>query len=156
MSIAPQEIRTFFVTSATANRHAIFQATRMAALLIDVLQDNRNRKRFLLHEFVVMPDHFHVLLTPADDVSLEKAVQYIKGGFSFRARRELDCHTPIWQESFTEHRILDRNDYEQHRAYIHGNPVKRLLARRPEEFPYSSAHAGSQTDPVPPWLKPPI
>jgi len=156
MSHAPQDVRTFFVSSATANRHAIFQSMRMAELLIEVLQDNRRRNRFLLHEFVIMPDHFHLLFTPAEDVSLEKAVQYIKGGFSFRARRELDCHTPIWQESFTEHRILDRNDYEQHRAYIHENPVKRLLAQRPEEFPYSSAHAGSQTDPAPPRLKPPI
>ncbi len=154
MSHAPQDVRTFFVSSATASRHAILQSTRMAALLIDVLQDNRNRKRFLLHEFVVMPDHFHVLLTPAEDISLEKAVQFIKGGYSFRARRELDCHTPIWQESFTEHRILDRNDYEQHRAYIHENPVKRFLAESPEEFPYSSAYPDSKVDPVPPWLKP--
>jgi len=126
MSHAPQDVRTFFVSSATANRHAILQSTRVAELLIEVLQDNRRRNRFLLHEFVIMPDHFHVLLTPAEDISLEKAVQFIKGGFS----------------------------YEQHRAYIHGNPVKRFLAESPEEFPYSSAYPDSKVDPVPPWLKP--
>jgi len=153
MSNAPQEVRTFFVTSATANRHAVFQAARMAELLLDVLQENRSRKRFLLHEFVIMPDHFHVLLTPADDVSLEKAVQYVKGGFSFRARRELDYRGEIWQESFTEHRIRDSSDYLQHRIYIRENPVKRFLADSPERFPYSSAHPSSKTDPAPPWLK---
>jgi len=34
-----------------------------------------------------MPDHFHLLITPAHEVSLEKAVQLIKGGFSFRAKK---------------------------------------------------------------------
>jgi len=155
MAVAPQELRTFFVTSSTKDRRSIFQSARMAGLLIDVLQENRNRKRYLLHEFVVMPDHFHLLLTPTEDVSLEKAVQYIKGGFSFRARRELDFGATIWQESFTEHRIRDLDDYEQHRSYIRENPVRRFLAQAPEGFLYSSAHSGLGIDPVPPWLKPP-
>jgi hypothetical protein len=55
----------------------------MAQLLLDVLAENR-KKRFLLHEFVIMPNHFQLLLTPAAGVPLEKALQLIKGGFSFR------------------------------------------------------------------------
>jgi REP element-mobilizing transposase RayT len=39
---------------------------------------------FLIHEFVVMPDHFHLILTPAEGILLEKAMRYIKGGFWFR------------------------------------------------------------------------
>jgi len=35
-----------------------------------------------------MPDHFHVLITPAQDVPMERAVQLIKGGFSFRVKKE--------------------------------------------------------------------
>ena len=154
MPNAPQELRTFFVSSATADRHAVFQSARMAALLLEVLQASRSRNRFQLHEYVVMPDHFHVILTPANDVSLEKAVQHIKGGFSFRAKRELDYRGEIWQESFAEHRIRDLDDYEQHRIYIRENPLKRFLADAPEKFAYSSAHPSSRTDPAPPWLKP--
>jgi putative transposase len=52
---------------------------------------------------VVMPDHFHALVTPADEISLEKAVQFIKGGFSFRLKSSL----PVWHPSFTNHRIRD-------------------------------------------------
>jgi putative transposase len=154
MPLARQEIRTFFVTSITNSRRAIFQSSRMADLLIEVLNDNRKRGRFLLHEFVIMPEHLHLLLTPTESVSLEKAVQYIKGGFSFRARRELDFRAPIWQESFTNHRLRDSADYETHRAYIRENPVKRFLAPVPEVFRYSSAHPESEIDPAPPWLKP--
>jgi len=156
MPLAPQELRTFFVTSVTASHRAILQTTRMSSLLLEVLQANRKQKRFLLHEFVIMPDHFHLLLTPAPDVSLEKCLQYIKGGFSFRAKKELDFRAEVWQQSFTEHRVKDAADYERHREYIWRNPVKRFLAEEAALFPYSSAYPGAQIDARPPWLKPPI
>jgi putative transposase len=86
MKDAPQEVRTFFVTSVAHARASILKKEEMSRLFVNVLQDNREKGRFLLHEFVVMPDHFHLIVTPAGDVSLEKAIQYIKGGFSFRAK----------------------------------------------------------------------
>jgi len=45
MQLAPQEIRTLFVTSVTDGRKAILQSHRMAGLLIDVMQQNRRRHR---------------------------------------------------------------------------------------------------------------
>ena len=153
MPHAPQEIRTFFVTSTTKDRHPIFQTERMARLFIDVLQDNRKKGRFLLHEFVVMPDHFHLLVTPAENVPIEKAVQYIKGGFSFRAKKELGFTAEIWQESFAERRIKDAEDYEKHRTYIWENPVKRFLVEKPEMYPYSSASPGAKVDARPAWFR---
>lgn len=60
----------------------------------------------------------------------------IKGGFSHR----LKAPHPVWQRSFTDHRIRDRQDYEQHRTYIHHNPVRARLCQLPEDYPYSSAH----------------
>ena len=153
MELAPQEIRTFFVTSVTIGRRSILQSQSMAGLLMDVMQQNRKKDRFLLHEFVIMPDHFHLLITPAVHVSLERAVKFIKGGFSFRAKKELGFDLSIWQESFTNHRIRDVADYESHREYIHQNPVRKGLARTPSEYPYSSAFPGMELDPAPPALK---
>ena len=150
----PQTVRTFFVTSATDSHRAMLQSERMATLLMNCLFDNRQKERFLLHEFVIMPDHFHAIITPAAEVPLEKAMQFIKGGFSYRARKELNINTAIWQAGFTNHRIRDLQDYEHHRSYIHQNPVKAGLADAPELFPYSSASPGIATDPAPPWLKP--
>jgi len=147
MQLAPQEIRTFFITSVTAERRNILQSDRMAILFIDVLQENRKKERFMLHEFVVMPNHFHLLITPA------YVIQYIKGGFSFRAKKELEFRPAIWQESFTNHRIRDADDYAKHRTYIVENPVRAKLAERAESFPYSSAYPGTELDAVPPALK---
>jgi putative transposase len=82
-----------------------------------------------------MPDHFHALITPADEISLERAVQFIKGGFSFRLKSSL----PVWQASFTNHRVRDGEDFAQHRVYIWSNPVRAGLIAKAEDYTHSSA-----------------
>jgi len=139
------------ITSATWGRRSLFQRDLWAKLLIDTLYHYRG-SAYRLHEFVVMPDHIHVLLTPK--TSLEKAVQFIKGGFSYRAKKELGSNMEVWQKGFSDHRIRDAEDYLNHVSYIRENPVRKHLCERTEEFPYSSAKAGFELDPVPQRLKP--
>jgi REP element-mobilizing transposase RayT len=80
---------------------------------------------YQLHAFVIMPDHLHLLITPVE--SVEKSVQLIKGGFSFRAKRELDWNGEIWQPGFTDHRIRDEEDWQRHLEYIRTNPLEAKL-----------------------------
>jgi putative transposase len=150
---AAQSTRTFFVTSATAGRRALLQSDRMAQLLVDVLAENRRKRRYLLHEFMIMPNHFHLLLTPAAEIPLERALQFIKGGFSFRAKREVHFASKIWQASFVNHRIRDSDDYKRHRNYIWENPVRAGLSQKPELFAWSSASLEMELDAPPPGLK---
>jgi putative transposase len=82
---------------------ALVSLRSYARLLLQTLLDYRAQGKYLLHEFVIMPDHVHLLITPGENLSLERAVQFIKGGFSFRLRSKF----PVWQESFTNHRIRD-------------------------------------------------
>jgi putative transposase len=154
MSRAPQEIRTFFVTAATWARRSIFRADPMANLFLDTLQRYRTQGKYRLHEFVLMPDHFHGLLTPVPDVPLEKAGQLIKGGFSFRVKKELGSNTEVWGTGYTEHRINDADDYQHHVTYIHENPVRAQLAETAKAYQFSSASERWPRDPIPPWLKP--
>ncbi|HWZ83569.1 MAG TPA: transposase [Terriglobales bacterium] len=142
--------RTFFITSVTAQRKTIFQRDATSDLLVDVFQHYRVQGKYLFHDFVIMPDHFHALITPAPEISLEKAVQFIKGGFSFRLKSKL----PVWQPSFTNHRIRDDEDFARHRDYIRMNPVRAGLAAKGENYPYSSANGKFALDPMPPGLKP--
>ena len=146
--------RTFFVTSPTSGKRSLLQSERSARLFITVLYEYRSQGKFRVHEFVVMPDHFHVLLTVPAQITIERAVQFIKGGFAFRAGRELGFGAPVWQKGFSEVRILDREALEAVRTYIHNNPVARHLAKRACEFPFSSAYPGFQLDPIPQGLKP--
>ncbi|HEX5317343.1 MAG TPA: transposase, partial [Candidatus Kapabacteria bacterium] len=117
-------------------RTPLFRDPQKAELMMDVLEHYREQKKYELHEFVIMPDHLHLLITPAADISLERAAQLIKGGFSYRlgkTKRRL-----IWQESFTNHRIRDEQDYARHSEYIRMNPVRARLSPTPEAYPYSS------------------
>jgi putative transposase len=151
--LAPQEIRTFFISTVTWGRRSILQTDRMATLLIDVMRDNVAKNRMSIHEFVIMRDHIHVILTPAADQSLEKCVQFIKGGFSFRAKKELQFNGEIWQDRPMEHRIVDARDYEQHREYLIANPVKAGYVSAPEEWQWSSIHRQEWLAPVPEYLR---
>ena len=153
MKLAPQEIRTFFITASTWGRRAIFRAKPLADLFTRTCLDYRAKGKFQLHEFVLMPDHFHLIITPAADVSLEKAVQFIKGGYSFRVKKDLARNTEIWSTGISEHRIKGPDDYENHRQYLYQNPVRKGLVDRPEDYEYSSASGRYELDPAPPALK---
>ncbi|MDA2912359.1 transposase [Acidobacteriia bacterium AH_259_A11_L15] len=130
---------TYFVTSNTWQRRPLFRKEQPARLFLDCLFHYRNEGNFLLHEFVLMPDHFHLLLTPAPAVTLERALQLIKGGSSHRIRHELRYQFPIWQTAFDDHRIRSVRDYKQRQAYIWNNPVTKKLVAKPEEYAFSSA-----------------
>jgi len=144
----------YFVTSSTYQKKALLQSERTATLFIETLLGYRNQERYKLHEFVVMPDHFHLLITPI--VTLEKAVQLIKGGFSFRAGKLFRIRANIWQPSFYDRRVRDFAEYESFRRYIYWNPVKRGLADAPKQYADSSASPKVVLDPPPQRLKPPI
>jgi putative transposase len=101
-----------------------------------------------------MTNHVHFLITPAENVTIEKAMQFIKGGFSYRAKKELGVNSEIWQRGYVDHRIRDANDYAQHREYIRANPVRGHLAETPEGFRYSSAYPEYTLDVAPQGLKP--
>jgi putative transposase len=130
----------------------------LATLFLDLLKADREKERYKVHEMVLMPDHFHAMLTPAFEVSLEKAVQSIKGGFSYRAKKETGTNIEIWQSGYNSHNIQNADDYQTHRDYIYQNPVRAGLCREPQEYRYSSANAAMKAlmDEVPPWLKPQV
>jgi len=141
--------RTFFVTSSTWGKQNLLQSDRATELFLRVLYDYRAQNKFRLHEFVVMPDHVHLLLTVESQITIERAVQFIKGGFAFRAGRELGLKSPLWQKGFSEVRIPDAEAFQQVRTYIRNNPVIRHLVADPADYPPSSAHPGFELDPIP-------
>jgi putative transposase len=130
---------TYFITTATHNRRRLFQVESNATLLVNTI--DHYRASYLLHAYVVMPDHLHLLLTPTD-VTLERAMQLIKGGFSHRIASKL----AVWQRGFTDHRIRDDADYAIRLNYLHRNPVEARLSETPETYPFSSANPKLRLD----------
>jgi putative transposase len=137
--------RSFFVTTTTYKRYEWFRDLTKARRFFRVLYDYRKQEKFLIHAFVLMPDHFHAILTPAESLSLERSMQFIKGGSAFRMK----LPDKLWQPSFTNHRIRDEEDFAAHVGYIERNPVKARLAESPEKYPLCSAYPGWKLDPMP-------
>ena len=79
---------------------ALLQSERNVMLFIDVLRSYVKAKKFQVHDFVVMPDHVHLLITVNGDMTIEKAVQFVKGGFSFRLKRKQDMWERFGSEAF--------------------------------------------------------
>jgi putative transposase len=128
--------RTFFVTTGTSMGRRLLQSKRNAGLLIDTLRSLMAEGKFELHDFVIMPDHVHMLLTVFDNMTIEKAMQFLKGRFSHRLSHELGHKGEVWQRGFTEVQVMDSGSFEKHREYIAQNPVKSRLVESPDEFPF--------------------
>ncbi len=90
-----------------------------------------------------MPEHLHVLLTPAEGVTLEKSAQLIKGGFSFAVRTQFQGE--VWQAGYLDHRVHDADDFRNPLAYLAENPVRRRLANHP----FVHTRYQDRIDPVP-------
>ena len=122
----------------------LLQSERNAGLFIEVLRSYVAAKKFKVHDFVVMPDHVHILLTVGGDTTIERAMQFIKGGFSYRLKKDFGYLGEIWQPGFSEVRVEDEDSFEQHRTYIANNPVKDGLANLPDEYPYCFKYLARQ------------
>ncbi len=118
------------VTSQTWGRRRLFLSEEWAKLFLDTLYNYR------------------------PSAGLERAVQFIKGGFSHRAKKELGSNMEVWQKGFSDHRIRQAADFAMHVDYIRQNPVRKHLCAKSEDYPYSSAFPGFAVDPVPQGLKP--
>jgi putative transposase len=127
----------------------VFQVTENAGILVESLFRYRDQGSYLLHEFVVMPNHLHLLLTPSASTSLEKDVQLIKGGSSHEIHKRRENSVKIWQEGFHDWTVRDLQDWKTKVEYIRLNPVRAKLVATPEEWLFSSASRGYTLDEMP-------
>jgi putative transposase len=141
------------VTTQCAARQRLLQSDRAAQMLLHVLYSYAAQKKYLLHQFVVMPNHVHLILTP-NQISIERAMQFIKGGFSHAFRQAGTGRFGVWQHGFSDRRLRNFDEYMERQRYTIFNPVRAGLCSRPEDFPYSSANPMFKLDPIPQRLKP--
>lgn len=123
--------RFFFVTANLA-RGVPHLSPAERDLFIHVLASQRSPRTFQLFAYVVMPDHFHLLLVPQDR-TLIQVMRDLKSktGFAIAQRR----HTPgrIWQPRYFDNIIRRVRDFWEKVDYIHQNPVAAGLVERPED-----------------------
>ena len=145
---------TYFVTTKAFQSANLLQSQEAASLVVVKLLEYREKGNYLLHEFVVMPNHVHLILTPSRSVSLGRAMQLIKGGSSHEIHQVRGGKMPLWQSGFHDSRVTSWTDYQKKRDYIHFNPVAAKLVESPEAWPYGSVSGEFALDPIPQGLKP--
>jgi putative transposase len=145
---------TYFITTKTAQNISVFQVKDVADIVAAKILEYRSKGNYLLHDFVLMPNHLHLILTPADSLTLEKCMQLVKGESSHEIHKDRGSKMQIWQSSFHESRVTDSSDYKKKADYIRFHPVVANLVERPELWPFSSASGLFECDPIPQGLKP--
>jgi putative transposase len=85
-------------------------------------------RHYELHAFVIMPNHVHLLATPA--IPLPRLTKSLKGITAKRAN-ELRCLTGVhfWQEESYDHLVRSTQEFRKIRRYIEENPARAGLAK---------------------------
>ena len=111
----------------------------VADMIVEAIQYNANILwHYVSHAFVVMPNHVHLLATPA--VALPKLTKSLKGITAKRANAMLgSTGRPFWQEESYDHLVRHAREFERIRNYIEGDPVRAGLVREASEYRWSSA-----------------
>jgi len=128
---------------------------RRSRLLVDAINHFRaaiahekSRHPFGIDAIVVLPDHWHAIMTlPDGDSDYPGRIRRIKAGFTRRLQtngvlvpRTVSGEASLWQRRYWEHTIRNEEDLRRHVDYIHYNPVKHNHASAPIEWPHSSLH----------------
>src|SRR5258708_272259 len=111
----------------------------IADMIVQAIQYNASKLgHYRLHAFVVMPNHVHLLATPA--VALPKLTKSLKGITAKRANTMLTLTgNSFWQEESYDHLVRHEREFDTIRNYIEGNPVRAGLVSEACEYRWSSA-----------------
>lgn len=140
---------TYFFTVNLLERSGNDLLTRHIDLLRDAVRAVHRKHPFIIHGWVVLPDHLHcVIQLPDDDADFSLRWRLIKQRFSrslpLKERRSAvrirRGERGIWQRRFWEHLIRDESDYSAHMDYVHINPLKHGLVTSVADRPYSTFH----------------
>ena len=126
----------------------------VADIIVEALQYNADTLgHYVLHAFAVMPNHVHLLVTPA--VTLPKLTKSVKGITSKRANAMLGLTgRPFWQEESYDHMVRCEREFEKIRNYIEENPVRAGLVIAAHEYRWSSARWATRGSPADQGVRP--
>jgi putative transposase len=157
-----------FVTFSCFRRQPFFLGRQSPGWLLDSLSAARERGLFELWAYVIMPEHVHLVILPAEGVAIRTILYDVKRPVGMRCIKWVKANSPQFLEKMsiaraggkTTHRFwqfgggYDRNlrsahDVHEKINYCHDNPVVRELVAKAEDWPWSSARAWSEGVDVP-------
>jgi putative transposase len=127
----------YFVTIRAAPQTSPFRDDRLAQIVVSALDWLRANRGVQLHAYCVMPDHLHLLLRLGEGGQPLGTIIGILKAYTTKQSRALGCKGALWQNRFHDHILRKNEDALGIAEYIRQNPVRRGLARTPEEYQWS-------------------
>ncbi len=126
--------QSHFLTFSCYQRQRNFTSPDTYNLFLECLERMRLRFKMRIYGYVVMPEHVHLLVSEPASETLADAMHFLKLSFTKRLR-----HTgSFWQKRYYDRNVRDAAEFDEKLGYIHLNPVKRVLAKDPAEWDWSS------------------
>jgi putative transposase len=135
-----------FITCSCYRRLPLLGTADRRDLLLSILEEVRQRHRFVVLGYVVMPEHFHLLISESQETTPSIVMQVLKQRFAhqvlaqLRKQRSPSPRAPgkIWQRRFYDFNVWTEHKRIEKLRYMHRNPVKRGLVVQPEQWVWSS------------------
>lgn len=140
------EFSTYHVIMRGNERKNIFQADGDKAKLIDIIERMKKKYNFILEAYCIMDNHVHLLINDnGNDISkIVKSIN-ISYAYYFNSKNKRVGH--LFQDRFKSEIIDDDQYLLEVSKYIHNNPVKARLAKKPDEYCWSSCKAYTGQEP---------
>ena len=129
--------RIFFVT-VNLGRNLPVLAEEEFPLVLASMEESRQKLRFRLCGYVLMPDHWHALMGVQHPLVISRAVQDVKWLSARRLNRHRQTAGPVWQHQFWDRFVRHEKELSERLEYMHLNPVARGLVEKPEDWRWSS------------------
>ncbi len=128
------------ITSRGNQRDKIFYDAADREKFLEILSRTKERYGFLLHAYALMDNHYHLLMeTPK--ANLSQIMQNINTSYTVYVNRKYQRHGHLLQGRF-KGIIVDKDKYLISLSrYIHLNPVRAKLVKRPVDYPWTSYSA---------------
>ena len=142
-----------FITCSCYRREPHLGTAGRRDLFLKLLEQTRRKYRFVVHGYVLMPEHFHLLMTEPEVGNPSVVMKVVKQRFTRRVHRRgkrvcsvqgtLWDTTPhfVWQKRFYDFNVWSERKRIEKLRYMHRNPVKRGLVEQPEQWRWSSFRA---------------
>ena len=136
-----------FITCSCYQRQPILGLPERRDRFAAILEQTRRKYRFVVYGYVVMPEHFHLLITEPEVADPSVVMKVIKERFSRQLHSEERNvpegapRLPVWQKRFYDFNVWTARKRIEKVKYMHRNPVKRGLVERPDQWAWSSFRA---------------
>lgn len=140
---------TYHVRTTVIGYKAWLAIPDCAKLFIADLYHYRIKYDFKLLAFVVMPEHVHLLLMPTETAGISQIMKVLKRHSSWALNQRLRRTGRFWMEDFFDHWARNQRQTADTIEYLHNNPVRRGLVKKPEDYPWSSYLAWSRPEASP-------